>query len=279
MICLTFDIEERFHSHLTPTDAVHHWESRTAVEKLLDFLSDSQKPATFFTVADWAVHYPDLVNRMVCDGHEVASHSMNHTHFKQFSRSEIIQDALESKKILEDIAGTSVIGFRAPSWSAQKNWTWFWDALAESGFQYDSSLFPFRTHLYGRYHWPTNPYRLNSDLWEFPPAVHSFGPVRIPFAGGFYFRLLPQFLIRTMTRQSEDSGNCPVMYFHPWEFYQSEIRPERGWLNRFIGGYNIAGNWECFKTFLSKVDTVSMQHCLTLMEYSEKTDGPAHGSY
>jgi hypothetical protein len=62
---------------------------------------------------------------------------------------EFKQDIQKSKKILEDIAGTEVIGYRAPSYSITRKSLWAFEILAEEGYRYDSSIFPIHHDRYG----------------------------------------------------------------------------------------------------------------------------------
>jgi polysaccharide deacetylase family protein (PEP-CTERM system associated) len=191
VICLTFDVEERFHSHLAPVAAHRAWRMEDRILAIIDELIARERTATFFVVGELAERFPKVVRRMSEAGFEVASHSHTHPRFDRNSAESNHEEIARSRKALEDITGQPVLGFRAPSWSVGLDDEWLWQFLAEEGFRYDSSLFPFRTHMYGSWRNPVRPFRLSSDLVEIPAPVHALGPVRIPYGGGFYFRLYP----------------------------------------------------------------------------------------
>ena len=141
-LCLTFDVEERFHSHLSAVGLPREWKLRGRIARMIDWLEEHRKRATCFVVGELAEEYPDLVVRMVDAGCEVASHSHRHLHMAADNREECKEDIHRSKQVLEDLTGEPVYGFRAPSWSARLSDGWLWDQLIELGFRYDSSLFP-----------------------------------------------------------------------------------------------------------------------------------------
>jgi len=264
MICLTFDIEERFHAHLSPQDAPRHWKLRDRINQLLDLLQKYKRKATFFVVGDLAKKYPDVIKRMSELGYEVASHSHRHEHFARMSPQSCKEDITQSKETLENIIGKRVFGFRAPSWSASLEDDWLWEHLIHLGFCYDSSLFPFKTHLYGSLKNPLEPFELRSQLMEVPPSVFQLGPFRIPFGGGFYFRFLPFWLTKHFLRSHAKNKKPAVVYLHPWEFDKDEVTLEKGWMNKFIAHHNINTNWSRFENLLLNFETT------TIMDFLKK---------
>ncbi len=258
MICLTFDVEERFHSHLTPGDATREWNLRDRITILLDYLEEHKKKATFFVVGELAAEYPDLVRRMSAPNFEVASHSYSHIWMDTENRRQCRDDISDSKKALEDITGQPVYGFRAPSWSARISHDWLWDHLISLGFRYDASLFPFKTHMYGSFQNPVRPFRLHQQLIEIPPSVFAPGIVRIPYGGGFYFRLYPSWLTLFFIGRNLAEEKIPVIYLHPWDFEANPHMLERTWLQRFIGNYNIEKTWSRFTDLMDDYETITM---------------------
>jgi len=105
--------------------------------------------ATFFVLGWIAERYPDLVRRIQKEGHEIACHGYAHQLVYTQSRDEFRQDVKRAKSILEDITGSEVIGYRAPSYSIRNKSQWAFEVLIEEGFKYDSSIFPIRHDFYG----------------------------------------------------------------------------------------------------------------------------------
>ena len=111
-----------------------------AIPRMLDIFDEFNIKATFFIVGEDAVNYPHRVREMVYKGHEIANHTFNHfQHFLNLEKKEKEFEILECKKVLEDISGQRVIGFRAPGWNIDKVCM---RILYENGFKYDSSIFP-----------------------------------------------------------------------------------------------------------------------------------------
>jgi hypothetical protein len=121
-----------------------------------------------------------------------------------------------SCKSLEDITGKKVIGHRAPVFSIQRNDAWVWEVLKEQGIEYDSSIYPYKTYLYGEKGAPQTPY-IQSGIWEIPPAVHKFAGFILPVGGGGHFRAFPKSLTVWGIKRYNQSGFKAVIYLHPWE--------------------------------------------------------------
>jgi polysaccharide deacetylase family protein (PEP-CTERM system associated) len=255
MLCLSFDVEERFHSHLTDGTAAREWKSGYRIGLLLDLLRAHRRSGTFFIVGELAERYPKLIRTIADAGFEIGSHSYSHPRLDTGDREACLADITRSKRVLEDIAGRPVVGFRAPTWTASLGDGWLWDRLIELGFRYDSSLFPFKTHMYGSNENPVRPFWLRPELLEIPPSVWTWGPLRVPYGGGFYFRLYPAWLTRQLIDSDLRRGHSPVIYLHPWEFEGQDAPLETGTLNRFIGNVNAQKSWERLARVLARYET------------------------
>jgi polysaccharide deacetylase family protein (PEP-CTERM system associated) len=136
-------------------------------------------------------------------------------------------EARASKGLLEDIAGTRVLGYRAPSFSICPSTEWALDILVEEGYVYDSSLFPIRRRGYGYPGAPTIPHQRmckSGTILELPPATLSVGGARLPAAGGGYLRHFPLALMQAGIRQHARRGFPAMLYIHPWELDPEQPR-------------------------------------------------------
>jgi polysaccharide deacetylase family protein (PEP-CTERM system associated) len=124
-----------------------------------------------------------------------------------------------TRQVIEDAAGVTVQGFRAPYFSIDGSCLWAFDVLAEAGYHYDSSVFPLRTILYGYAGASRTPYKpvKQSVLTEYPVATIRLGGLTIPVAGGFYLRMLPYALVRWALQRLMEQDFTVVIYMHPWE--------------------------------------------------------------
>ena len=143
------------------------------------------------------------------------------------SRSELRRELEYAKKTVEDASGERVWAFRAPDFSILRPNLWALEVLAEVGFQVDSSLFPARSRRYGIGGWELGPHRLSlangCEILEVPVAVWRVGSVRLPIAGGGYWRVLPRPLLERRIRAITASERPVVLYCHPYEFSPREL--------------------------------------------------------
>jgi len=128
-------------------------------------------------------------------------------------------DVLRTKAILEDLVGTRVIGYRAPSYSIDARNLWALDVLQETGHEYSSSIYPIRHDLYGMPDAPRFAFRFRAGgLLELPVTTVRLGERNLPCGGGGFFRLLPYPLFRGALRRVNRLDCQPgIFYFHPWE--------------------------------------------------------------
>ena len=103
------------------------------IDVVLALLAESGSKATFFTLGWIAERYPQLVSRIVAEGHELASHGYGHQRATDQSRAEFLEDIRTAKSLLEDVAGIAVKGYRAPSFSIGERNPWAFDCIAEAG--------------------------------------------------------------------------------------------------------------------------------------------------
>jgi polysaccharide deacetylase family protein (PEP-CTERM system associated) len=188
-------------------------------------LAGRETQATFFTLGWIAERYPQIVRRIVAEGHELASHGYGHERASDLSETAFTADVTRAKKLLEDIAGAPVLGYRAPSFSIGTANLWAFDVLARAGHRYSSSIYPIRHDHYGMPDSPRFAYRLNNGLLEVPVTTLRLGKRNLPSSGGGYFRLLPYAVSRWMLKRvNREDRESAVFYFHPWEIDPGQPR-------------------------------------------------------
>jgi polysaccharide deacetylase family protein (PEP-CTERM system associated) len=222
---LTVDVEDWYHSVLEiPPAEWPTYEDRVApaTERLLACLAERSARATFFVLGHVAERHPELVPAIEAAGHEIACHGYAHRLVYDQSPEEFRSDLRRSLDILGGQASGPIRGFRAAYWSITERSTWALDVVADEGLDYDSSIYPTRTHLYGIPSAPRSPFRVRTaggrELLEFPPSVLRFPLWRVPFAGGLWMRLLPYRFVRWGMRRFRRGGWPALVYIHPPEF-------------------------------------------------------------
>ena len=190
-------------------------------------LDDHGTKATFFTLGWIAERHPQVVRRIVEQGHELASHGYGHERASDLSESAFFSDIDSAKKILEDLSGCSVTGYRAPSFSIGKGNLWAFDCLERAGYRYSSSIYPIRHDHYGMPDAPRFAHRVRGALVEVPVTTARLLNRNWPASGGGYFRLMPYALSSWLLRQvNENDGQPVIFYFHPWEIDVDQPRVE-----------------------------------------------------
>ncbi|MCM8595416.1 XrtA system polysaccharide deacetylase [Accumulibacter sp.] len=228
---LTIDVEDYFQvSALAPYIARGEWDSRECrveanVERILLMLDEKRIRATFFTLGWIAERYPALVRRLVDCGHEVASHGYGHQRANELSESDFLSDIVMAKKLLEDISGCEVRGYRAPSFSIGESNPWAFDCIERAGYRYSSSVYPIRHDHYGVPDAPRFAHQVRPGLLELPVSTARILERNWPASGGGYFRLLPYGVSRWLLRRvNELDGRPAIFYFHPWEIDDGQPR-------------------------------------------------------
>ena len=248
---LTFDVEEYFHAEafasVVRPEAWPTFDSRVvdATERLLDLVDYADVRATFFVLGWVAERQPGLVQEIHARGHELACHGYSHQMISRLTQQEFAEDVRRAKKVIEDIAGTRVIGYRAPTFSVTRQTLWSLDVLMEAGFRYDSSVFPIVHDRYGIRDAARFAHRIpivgnGCAMAELPLSTLSVLGQRLPVAGGGYFRLLPYGFTRLAIRHLNKVERQPaVVYLHPWELDRHQPRLSVGWLTRLRHSINI----------------------------------------
>jgi polysaccharide deacetylase family protein (PEP-CTERM system associated) len=266
------DVEEHFQvSAFDRVLARDDWDTQPSrveqnTDRLLDLLARYGARGTFFTLGWVAERQPALVRRIVAAGHEIGSHGWWHWKVSGLSADRFREEVRRSRELLEQVSGTPVRGFRAPSFSIVPGTEWAFDVLLEEGYTYDSSLFPIRRPDYGyprASRIPNRIVRKGGSLLEFPLATLSVAGLRIPVAGGGYLRQFPLSLIKAGLRQLGSSGQPGMFYIHPWELDPDQPRLPVGWLTsrRHYGG--LGHTLERLETLLSDFRFTSVSEWLT----------------
>lgn len=206
-VALSFDIEE-FDVPCENGKTIEFSEqiriSRYGTERILAIVKECGICVTFFCTAQFAEAAPDLIRRMVSEGHEIASHGCCHSDFKP-------EHLLESRQRLEALTGSRVAGFRMARMMPVAD-----SDIAAAGYEYNSSLHP--TFIPGRYnHFGKPATKFIVDGVIQLPASVSPG-VRLPL---FWLALhnYPQWLYMLLAKWTLHRRGALVVYMHPWEFY------------------------------------------------------------
>lgn len=231
---LTIDVEDYFQvsafDSIITRDDWDHIKPRVEAntDRLLQLFADTGAKATFFTLGWVAQRFPGLMRRIVAQGHELASHGMMHYRASEQSPEVFRKDVGDTKKLLEDLGGCEVIGYRAPSFSITTQNTWVYDVLADLGYRYSSSVYPVKHDHYGIPDAPRSPYQPHPAIVEIPMSTLPVMGKNIPVSGGGFFRLYPYPFTRWAIGRVNARDGIPYMfYLHPWEIDPDQPRQQQ----------------------------------------------------
>lgn len=224
---------------------------------LLELFKKYHVNATFFTVGRIAEIHPELIEDIVSQGHEIASHSYAHIDLRKHNIDEFEGDLVKSIKILEKISGEKVNGFRAPFFSINKKNLQVFKILRKY-LKYDSSIFPVKTPLYGIPDAQRKCYQVseenpleeetNGKFFELPMSTLRLPIIgNIPIAGGFHLRFLPLSLIKYGIKKTNTGRDSAMCYIHP-----KDIDPQMPKIDKYGWHYywNLKNGLKKFESLL-----------------------------
>ncbi|MBN2232012.1 MAG: DUF3473 domain-containing protein [Deltaproteobacteria bacterium] len=238
-ILLTVDVEDWFQvENLRARMPPATWDGQELrvvdnTRRLLDLFEnaaeDTGKPvrATFFVLGWVADRRPELVREIHARGHEVASHGQRHILCREDDPACRRADLGDSRKLLEDIIGAPVAGYRAPGFSIDRR---VLDEIRAAGYRWDSSYNSFGLNeRYGKVDFSACPVtdtviQVADDFHEIPVSNRVIAGRTVPWAGGGYFRLYPPALFRAGIRRLLRARGAYVFYLHPWELDPGQPR-------------------------------------------------------
>jgi polysaccharide deacetylase family protein (PEP-CTERM system associated) len=238
---LTVDVEEWYHGNLADgrrpaTDGPSRLERNVA--ELLALFAAHEARATFFVVGSVAERKPAVVEMIRDAGHDIAIHGHDHRLVYQLTPAQFERDTWRALDAVQAVTGKRARGYRAPSWSISSHMLWAYEVLGELGLEYDASVCPFRTFLYGDARaprFPCYPARGRGfDILEIPLSTVRVLGRNVPFSGGFYLRMLPWPAIALGVRRVNAEGHPAIVYVHPHDIDADERRLPLGLGARFI---------------------------------------------
>jgi polysaccharide deacetylase family protein (PEP-CTERM system associated) len=232
------------------------------LNRLLDEFSHRGARATFFVLGCVAGSLRNEIERIVAEGHELASHGYSHSAIKNQDRQQFRDDIRCAKDTLEDIGGVEVVGYRAPMFSITDQTIWALDELRAAGFSYDSSVCPVKNFAYGIPSAPEQPHLLHNGMVEVPLSITKLLGYRFMVAGGFYMRAYPTWFYHMLLRL-RPSDLPAVLYLHPWEWEDKKLNlwdlgvehpslHQRKWLMKRIVTWNRHKAWDRFRLLMSQ---------------------------
>ena len=86
----------------------------TYTQQILDILNEHNIKGTFFLIGNRALLFPDIVKRMVQDGHIVGNHTQNHPNIIKLNKEKTKEEILKAEEVLLNLTGYRTALFRSP---------------------------------------------------------------------------------------------------------------------------------------------------------------------
>ena len=247
---------------------------RINMDVILSMLDSSKSKATFFTTGHYAEDYPDIINDIITQGHEIACHGYSHEYIYNQTEAVFKEETIKAINVLSELTNEFPKCYRAASWSIVKESIWALNILNELGFAYDSSIYPTYTHKYGMYNSPSGIYKINisksKEIIELTPQILNIFGIKIPVANGVYMRLFPNVLTRLAFEFDKNLGIPGRVMLHPHELDENPPKvsvPFNFWLVRYFRINSVKGkinkiltkfNCISYKQFYSSLDSTKL---------------------
>jgi len=267
MHAFTVDLEDWYHGIPLSGNQKSKIEHRLLVglEPLLQLLSTSNTTATFFILGEVAKKYPTILKVLKCLGHELACHGLTHDFVYNLTPAQFKRDTSYCVRLIEDIIGSPVYGYRAPYFSITEQSLWALEILSELGIQYDSSIMPVQSWRYGITNYGNQWRKLkypSGSLWEIPITVRSWVGPSIPVSGGAYFRIYPYELTKRNIQWCESQSLNAVFYIHPWELDSTHPKIPFEWRAHITHYYNLSNTRKKLNQLLAEFKFASLSSIL-----------------
>ena len=277
---LGIDFEDWFHPELIKKylkDEKFEPKVINGIDKILELLRKNDTSATFFVVGELLEFQPEILDKILENDHEIGFHTMHHNKIDSIGFKEKFPDEIAR---FSKMTNQKSKGFRAPTFSLNKQSSWIIDSLVENDYVYDSSIVPVKTELYGIPDAEIKPYRISSNsiekndpngkLIEFPLLVTKFLGKKLPAAGGFYLRTLPERVIKNAI-YNYDKQNIPAtFYIHSWEltpeFFPKIKLPRK---ENFVTFHNIEKAFQKMSKIINEFEFTSFSKFLSKTSISD----------
>ncbi|HGE70494.1 TPA: DUF3473 domain-containing protein [Candidatus Poribacteria bacterium] len=180
---------------------------------LLQMFKKNEIKSTFFVTAIMAEKFPDLMQKIKKDGHEIACHDLDHSPMvDKLNLTRLMFRIRIATQLIEDYVGVRPYGYRAPLFKINRDQL---VALNKNGYVYDSSIIfpPFFRSLRIFFSKPFFvPINKNGWMIEIPLSTNPMMPFPI---GGAYFRVFGEKWAKAGIKVNFLFKNPLIFYIHP----------------------------------------------------------------
>lgn len=237
--CVTLDLENNWDFE---TDRLRYLVF-DHLDEYVETIRSLDLPVTVFVVGRVLEERPDVVRRLDAEL-DVTFHLHSYRH-DMTGEASIEAEIRDGVAAFESVLGRRPRGYRAPRFLLDEGDL---RALAEAGFEFDSSVCPsYRPGMYNNLGAPTEPYfpAEAPSLLELPVSVHPH--LRVPFSQS-YLRLLGDPYLRLLRRSPLPE---PLVFdSHLHDFFHTEAHERLGRLRRFLFTRHLDDSVRIFREFV-----------------------------
>ncbi len=230
----TVDVEEwhhriTFRSEFKQNNIITTGSAEKGVRIIHELLEKYNSKATYFFLGEVAENTPELIKYLFVRGNEIGCHGYSHNELHRLGPSRFDEEIKKATSIIKNIVKISPKGFRAPRMSLSESTKWALPILQRNGYNYDASIYPAKTGLYGNSKAPIHPYRIsftnplcediNSKFFEFPGLIWHLNFLRIPVK----LRHMGSGFAINSIRKLNKKGYPAVVIIHPWELIEEPV--------------------------------------------------------
>ncbi len=230
---LTLDLEEWYHLEYVKEYTNEIVSEQRFIPQAIPFLrkmADEGIYMTVFVLGDVAKDNADVIREIAHMGHEIGCHGLTHDLVNTLTVEQFKTRTEEAKRVIDEIVGSSIQGYRAPCFSMENEKL---DILWDLGFTYDASLIRFKEHKLYQVMDMSSFKKVESMVFKKgnnyvfeTPTLNIMGR-SIPISGGGYFRLFPLSLMKYFMKRHWDREENFVFYIHPFEISSEPLRNAR----------------------------------------------------
>jgi len=230
-----------------------------ATLRILNVLKRYRRKVTFFVVSEIFDWYPDLIQRIERQGHEIAYHTCTHRHIE--TKQDLVREIRRSMGFIEEF---HPIGFRAPEGKIEVEHL---KVLAKHGFEYDSSSYgnlDTSSTIHGVREIPISTFRIfnSSSKMNSPQGITKRLLRReLPLGSGFFMSALGP-VARVIPNLLSFHNKIPVLFVHPWQIVTHSTilsTHENGLSKRAAFSLYSRGCLGSFAYLLSHFQTIRME--------------------
>lgn len=286
MNILTFDIEEWYLEKAFKGNRTEKYaQFDSYLDNILNLLNDKNQKATFFCVGKMAVEFPEVIQRISAEGHEIGCHSDVHTWLNKMNKDEVYEDTIKAVSSLEQLLGKKVLSYRAPAFSIGENNKWVFELLAKCGIERDASIFPAARDFGGfssfGHKEPVLLTHKGIHIKEFPICTTSLLGKEFAYSGGGYFRFFPLWFVKKEMKKSPYS----MCYFHIGDLlpetngvmsrsaYEEYFKENGSLINRykrfFKSNFGKKSAWNKLEKLISACNFTDLENADELINWTE----------